>query len=149
MAQTAQLSVIPTTKKKTKIKRHQQSWFMGLTAKRRMAVITGSVGVCVLLLSVIHCTEALMRYTGSPVYLAALLAIGIDAGMVVCEMASLLSKDKKWAKVYIILSVALSIVLNGSASAANADATVIAWVVGGIIPVLVFVLGQVAGGLWE
>lgn len=150
--QAATVLHVPVSKPRKKaVKRTTEGWFSQLPARRKMAVITGSVGVCVLLLSVVHCTEALMAFTGSPVYLAVLLAIGIDAGMVACEMAAIVAGPhaKRWAKVYIGLSVALSIVLNGSASAAHADGAIIAWVVGGVIPVLVFVLGQVAGGLWD
>ncbi len=128
-----------------------------LSARRRMAVGVGSVGVAVLLLSVAHCTEAIAHLTGSGLVLSALLAVGIDAGMVACELAAIQSAHdarphcRRWARTYIVLAVLLSCVLNGWASGHNADEglRVAAWVVGGLIPVLVFVLGQVAGLLWE
>lgn len=126
----------------------------GLTPKRKMAVAIGGVGVAVLSLSVFHCTEALMALTGSHAVLAFLLAVGIDAGMVACEMACIVSDDKatrRWALLYIVLAVLLSMLLNGWASAHNAEEglKLAAWVVGALVPVLVFILGKVAGLLWE
>ncbi len=128
-----------------------------LSSRRRMAVGVGGVGVAVLLLSVAHCTEAIAHLTGSSVVLSMLLAVGVDAGMVACELAAIQSAHdarphcRRWARTYIVLAVLLSCVLNGWASGHNADEglRVAAWVVGGLIPVLVFVLGQVAGLLWR
>ncbi len=123
--------------------------------RKRMALIVGGVGVAVLALSVFHCTEALMALTGSHAVLSLLLAVGIDAGMVACEMGLILAKDDRkvarWAMAYIILAVVLSCGLNGWASQHNAEEglKVAAAAVGGLIPILVFILGKVAGLLWD
>jgi hypothetical protein len=52
----------------------------------------GGVGCCVLALSVFHCSAALAALTGSNMVLAILLAIGIDCGLVACELVALLSE---------------------------------------------------------
>lgn len=109
------------------------------------------------MLSVAHCTEAIAHLTGSRLVLSMLLAVGIDAGMVACELAAIQSAHdasphcRRWATTYILLAVLLSCLLNGWASGHHADEglRVAAWIVGGLIPVLVFVLGKVAGLLWE
>jgi hypothetical protein len=127
-----------------------------LSARRRMAVGVGSVGIAVLLLSVYHCTEAISLLTGSPILLAALLAVGIDCGMVVTEMAAIIAAHDKvpncrrWANAYIVAAVLLSMLLNSVASGLHAEQfKLLAYSVGAIIPVLVFILGKVAGLLWE
>jgi hypothetical protein len=116
-----------------------------LTARQKISLTVGSVGIGVLALSVFHCTEALMALTG------------IDAGMVMCEFSILAAKGDKgrkvrgWSTAYIVLAVVLSCGLNGWASQHNAQdgLEVAAAAVGGLIPVLVFILGKVAGMLWE
>jgi hypothetical protein len=127
----------------------------GFNARQRLGIAVGSVGVAVLGLSVAHCTTAIAALTGSNLFLAALLAVGIDAGMVACELASIAAGEdarvRRWATCYICLAVLLSCGLNGWASAHHAEEALkwFAWAVGGLIPVLVFVLGKVAGLLWE
>jgi len=128
-----------------------------LSPRRKVAVGVGCVGVALLALSVVHCTEAIHALTHSGVILSVLLAIGIDAGMVMCELASIISAHdpkpgcRRWATCYIVLSVLLSCLLNGWASGhqVDSDMRIVAYGVGGLVPVLVFVLGQVAGLLWE
>ncbi len=137
------------TRKPAKVKTTETTSY---TARQRIAIAVGSVGCFVLLLSVWHCTEALTTLTGSPVALAALLAIGIDCGMVACEMATIIGtgEAKKWGERYIVLAVALSMVLNSLASGMHAERFEwLAYGVGAIIPVLVFILGKVAGLLWK
>jgi hypothetical protein len=119
-----------------------------------MAVAVGAVGCSLLTLSVWHCTEAIGMLTGSPVMLAGLLAIGIDCGLVACELASIVADGDKhtrqWAGAYVWAAVALSAVLNAVASGAHAERyAVLAYAVGALIPCLVLVLGKVAGLLWE
>lgn len=142
---------IPVTKTKRSRKRT-----MVLSPRRRMAVSVGCVGVAVLLLSVYHCTEAISLLTGSPILLAALLAVGIDCGMVVTEMAAIIAAHdpvptcRRWANAYIVAAVLLSMLLNSVASGLHAEQfQVMAYCVGAIIPVLVFILGKVSGLLWE
>ena len=127
-----------------------------LSPRRRMAIGVGCVGVAVLLLSVYHCTEAISLLTGSPILLAALLACGIDCGMVVTEMAAIIAAHdtvpncRRWANAYIVAAVLLSMLLNSVASGLHAEQfKLLAYGVGAIIPVLVFILGKVAGLLWE
>src|SRR4051812_21624851 len=90
-------SPIPTKAKATKSKASPATLKKArknkpvLSSRRRMAIGVGSVGVAVLLLSVYHCTEAISLLTGSPILLAALLAVGIDCGMVVTEMAAIIA----------------------------------------------------------
>lgn len=56
--------------------------------QRTFALTTGGIGVVVLLLSVFHCAESIGMLTGSHWLLAGALAIGIDAGMVACEISA-------------------------------------------------------------
>lgn len=67
----------------------------GLTERRRSALILAAIGIGLLGLSVTHCTEAISLLTGSRLWMSALLAIGIDAGMVAMEWASLTSHKAK------------------------------------------------------
>jgi len=53
----------------------------------------GRLGCFVLLLSVWHCTEALQSLTGSPFALSVLLAVGVDLGMVACEVGSIIGQN--------------------------------------------------------
>ena len=127
----------------------------GLDARRKMALAVGGVGIAVLALSIAHCSEAIAALTGSNMVLAALLALGIDCGMVACELAAIVGKDRvpcrRWAMAYIAMAVGLSCLLNAWASghAAADGLQVAAYAVGGVIPLLVLVLGKVAGLLWE
>jgi hypothetical protein len=81
-----------------------------------LAGLVGSVGVGVLGLSVVHCTESISLLTGSHWLLAGLLAVGIDAGMVASELAELASHGtgaaasvKPWARGHTIAAVLLSV----------------------------------------
>jgi hypothetical protein len=66
----------------------------GLLHKRqlaRLAYVVGAVGGVVLALSVVHCTDSISRLTGSGVLLSGLLAVGIDCGLVACEVAAIVA----------------------------------------------------------
>ncbi|MFL5343012.1 MAG: hypothetical protein ACJ8F7_23005 [Gemmataceae bacterium] len=124
---------------------------------RRVALAVGGVGVGVLALSVSHCTEAISLLTGSHWALAALLAVGIDAGMVSAELAELASHGSKaerrvkpWANGYVVAAVLLSVLLNAYAFGLHATPGMVwaAWLLGGAIPFLIYALGRVAGHLW-
>jgi hypothetical protein len=124
---------------------------------RRLACAVGAVGVGVLGLSVTHCTESIGLLTGSHWALSGLLAIGVDAGMVVSELAELASHGTKagehvrpWACGYTIAAVLLSILLNGHAFASHAAPGMVwaAWLLGACIPGLIYALGRMAGHLW-
>lgn len=51
-----------------------------------LAYITGSVGGCLLVLSVWHCACSLSLLTGSHIMLSLPMAIAIDCGLVCCEL---------------------------------------------------------------
>jgi hypothetical protein len=123
-----------------------------LSARQRVAFAVGAVGCSVLALSVWHCTEALALLTGAPVLLAFLLAVGIDCGLVACEVAGVVGGQvaRRAARWYVGLAVALSAVLNAVASGQHAAEgfAVMAYGVGALVPVLVLMLGVVASHLW-
>jgi peptidoglycan/LPS O-acetylase OafA/YrhL len=58
--------------------------------KIQLAYSVGGIGVVLLMLSVFHCTESIGLLTGSNWFLAAALAIGIDCGLVACEVVSVI-----------------------------------------------------------
>src|SRR5262249_34930435 len=124
-----------------------------MTTAQRIALGVGGVGVGVLGLSVVHCTEAISLLTGSHWALSGLLAIGIDAGMLFSELAELVSHGSKaeakvrpWALTYVAVAVLLSVLLNSFAFGRHAPESMVwaAWVLGGCIPALVFALARVA-----
>jgi hypothetical protein len=118
--------------------------------RRGIAKGIGGIAVGVLSLSVVHCTEGIGLLTGSPWYLSALLAIGIDAGMVGCELAELIGDEKAlklWARAYIGMSIALSMGLNAYAFGLHATIPAAGMALGLVVPVLVLMLGRVAGHL--
>src|SRR5262249_48201962 len=108
----------------------------------------GGTGCSVLALSVWHCTDALALLTGSPPFLAFLLAVGIDCGLVACEVAGAVAR--RAARWYVDLAVALSAALNavGSGQHAAEGFEALAYGVGALVPVLVLILGTVASHLW-
>jgi hypothetical protein len=125
---------------------------------RRLACAVGAVGVGVLGLSVVHCTESIGLLTGSHWALSALLAVGIDAGMVASELAELAShgttageRVRPWACGYTVAAVLLSVLLNAYAFGLHAAPGMVwaAWLLGACIPGLVYALGRVAGHLWQ
>jgi hypothetical protein len=122
--------------------------------QQKLALAVGGVGCFVLLLSVWECCAALHSLTGLPWALAAFLALGIDAGMVTAEMAAVAcdgaSEAHLWSERYIRLAVVLSVLLNAVAAAAHAEGLwkVAAVVVGGLVPVLVYIAGRVSGSLY-
>src|SRR5688572_23078532 len=130
----------------------------GMRHARRLASAVGAVGVGVLGLSVTHCTESIGLLTGSHWALAGLLAVGIDAGMVASELAELAAHGTKagervrpWARGYTVAAVLLSVLLNAYAFGLHAapGMTWAAWLLGAVIPGLVYALGRVAGHLWQ
>jgi hypothetical protein len=130
----------------------------GMRAARRLSVVCGGIASAVLALSVVHCTEAIAGLTGSHWLLAALLAIGIDAGMVASEVAEVASHGTRaeqtvgrWARGYTLAAIVLSMLLNGYAFSQHASGalTYAAAALGIIIPALVYGLGRVAAHLWR
>jgi hypothetical protein len=125
-----------------------------LPACRKVAIGVGAVGVTLLVLSVWHCTEALVVLTGAPAALAGLMAVGIDAGLVVSELAAIIGeaddRTRRWANAYIFLAIVLSAGLNSLANGLHAaDYLWPARIVGLIIPALVLILSKLTGLLWR
>jgi len=129
-----------------------------MRAAKRLAAICGSVATAMLALSVVHCTQAIASLTGSHWLLAALLAIGIDAGMVASEVAEVASHGTnaehtvgRWARGYTIAAIVLSMALNAYAFGQH-SAGALAYAAGAlgiIVPGLVYGLGRVAAHLWR
>jgi negative regulator of sigma E activity len=92
-----------------------------LAIRRKLAAVVGGIGVVAIGLSVVHCTDAISALTGSHWGLSGMLALAIDAGMVTSELAELLAHDdqgvKTWARRYVIVAVAMSMILNAYAFA--------------------------------
>jgi len=158
------LSVLPRVesvnglaKRPAKKPQRQRIGRKGMRHARRLACAVGAVGVGVLGLSVTHCTESIGLLTGSHWALSGLLAVGIDAGMVVSELAELAShgtrsgeRVRPWALGYTIAAVLLSVLLNAYAFGMHAAAGMVwaAWLLGACIPGLIYALGRVAGHLY-
>jgi hypothetical protein len=129
-----------------------------MRAAKRLAAVCGSVATGVLALSVVHCTQAISSLTGSHWLLSALLAIGIDAGMVASAVAEVASHGTsaeqtvgRWARGYTLAAIVLSMLLNGYAFGQHATGAVTyaAAALGLIIPALVYGLGRLAAHLWS
>jgi hypothetical protein len=58
---------------------YARGWF-------RLSAATGVVVVALLALSVSHCAKAFASITGADMFSAVLMAVGIDAGIVLCEL---------------------------------------------------------------
>jgi hypothetical protein len=120
------------------------------------AVLLALIGIALLALSVSHCTEAIRLLNGSSWLLAGLLAVGIDAGMVASEWALLTaardrdSEVNRWSNLYIVATVALSVLLNCYAFGLHAAEGMrwAAWLLGAFVPAAVYTLGRVAGPQW-
>jgi hypothetical protein len=143
--------------KRVKAKSARRGSRKAMKYARGLAVGVGSVGVGVLGLSVVHCTESIELLTGSHWALAGLLAVGIDAGMVASELAEVAShgtrsqlKVRPWALAYTVAAVLLSVLLNAYAFGLHAPDRMVwaAWLLGAVIPGLVYALGRVSGHLW-
>lgn len=60
--------------------------------RKQLALCGAGACLSILLLSVQHCAVSISRLTGEHVALAALMALAIDAGLVVCELATIRTK---------------------------------------------------------
>lgn len=121
---------------------------------RCLAGIAGGIAIAMVTLSVVHLCEAIMALTASHWALAALLAVGVDAGMISAELAEILAHGnrdvKLWAYAYMIMSIGLSMLLNAYAFASHAHSSIqlaSGIALGIMIPALVFTLGRIAGHL--
>jgi hypothetical protein len=62
--------------------------------RKTLAYCTAGAGIGLLVLSIWHCTASIALLTGSPLLLAAPMAIAIDAGFVCCELAVIEAETK-------------------------------------------------------
>lgn len=124
-------------------------------ARRVVAGWAGTAGLAVLGLSVSHVAHAIQAITGEGAG-SVLLAIGVDCGMVACEVAEVVCEDcpdvVTWAKRVVWGTLALSAGLNAWAFSATAET----WALWGLsiglgvlCPFLVFGLGRVATAAWR
>lgn len=60
--------------------------------RRELAYFAAAATLSILALSVQHCAVSIARLTGEHVALAALMALAVDAGLVVCELATIRAK---------------------------------------------------------
>ncbi len=119
-----------------------------MRAAKRLAAVCGSVATGVLALSVVHCTQAISSLTGSHWLLSALLAIGIDAGMVVSEVAEVASHGTSAERTvgsagpggYTLAAIVLSMLLNGYAFGQHAT---------GAVTYAAAALGLIIPGRWS
>jgi hypothetical protein len=129
----------------------------GIGARKRVALVLGSVAAGLVFLSVYHLTCAISTLTGSPLVLAVLLAVGIDLGLVASEVAEMIAEDDKqiqrWSRVYMAMATVLSMLLNAYEFAAHAPAQWFSQLLsvsfGLALPVMIYVLARQAGGLWH
>lgn len=57
--------------------------------QHRLAIASGIVGIGMLFLSVFHVSESISILTGNGIVLSALLAVGIDCGLVTSELSAI------------------------------------------------------------
>jgi hypothetical protein len=128
-----------------------------MTPCRWTAAAIGAIGAGTLSLSVVHVTTSIAQLTGSSPLLSALLALGIDAGLVATEIAGLVchGSDRQariipWAKGYTLTALAMSCVLNAFAFARHASdgMTWCACLLGILLPALVLALFRIGSELW-
>jgi hypothetical protein len=114
----------------------------------------GAVATSVLMLSLWHSSSAIADLTHQPLWRGFLLAVGIDCGLILAEVAHLLSKcptTRRWSLSTVILCISVSIVLNTHTCWDKHETMrlAFAWVLGIIIPVLVLLLSRIASHLME
>lgn len=61
--------------------------------RKGLAGMVGSAGVCLLLLSIAHCSHAIAHLTGCGLALAGMMAVGIDYGLVASEVAAIVAHE--------------------------------------------------------
>lgn len=138
--------------RKTAVKRSRKH---GWTPARKVAYACGGVGGCMLALSMVDCTHALM-HLGMSAWLAPLMAAGIDAGLVASECADMVACNhpnkraiKQWSMGYMMLALMASLMLNGMGAynQAPVDARILATMFGLMVPCMVALMGRVMGAL--
>lgn len=72
----------------------KQAGYAHRAGRPRLAYAVGAAGVCLLVLSIYHCSHALAHLTGSGWVLSLLLAVGIDYGLVASEVAAILAHEE-------------------------------------------------------
>ena len=72
----------------------KQAGYAHRAGQERLSWAVGAAGVCLLVLSIYHCSHALAHLTGSGWLLSLLLAVGIDYGLVASEVAAILAHEE-------------------------------------------------------
>jgi hypothetical protein len=62
--------------------------------QKSVAWFAGGSGIALLFLSVHHCSRSIAALTGSPVALALPMSVGIDCGLIACEVALISDKSR-------------------------------------------------------
>lgn len=123
--------------------------------RRKVACATACTGLALLTLSLVDCTQAIRHLTGLHWCLAALMAVGIDAGLVACESADMVACDdvrlRRWAYAGMGACMCASVILNcvGVWMNAPTESRILATVFAGMIPCVVFIMGRITGGLMD
>lgn len=139
--------------KRARKRARKQQW----TPARKVAMACGGVGGCMLALSMVDCTHALI-HLGMSGWLAPLMAAGIDAGLVATEFADMVATEhrcsqriKRWSMGYMSLALSASIMLNclGAWQSAPVDSRVLATVFGAMVPCMVAIMGRIMGALMD
>lgn len=143
--------------KKTDSKKPRWASKKWIGARKRVALVLGSVAAGLVFLSVYHLTCAISTLTGSPLVLAVLLAVGIDLGLVASEVAEMIAENdvtvRRWSRVYMAMATVLSMLLNAYEFAAHAPdqwfSKTLSVGFGLALPLMVYLLAKQAGGLWH
>lgn len=135
------------------------SGWRGLDGGQRRAILTGAIASFLLVLSVFEVTEAIAILTGMQglrIVLAALLAIGIDCGLVMSEVNECLDRKptvRRWARIYMTLATTLSCLLNAYGLGLRAPEGYWSFrgavALGIVIPILVLILAREAVHAWS
>jgi hypothetical protein len=128
----------------------------GLGANQRVALLLGGVAALLVALSVYHLTCGIATLTGSPLFLALLLAVGIDIGLVASEVAEVLGhaddEVKRWSRVYMAMATVMSMLLNSYEFCAHSPDHLFSKGLsigfGLALPVMVWVLARQGMKLW-
>lgn len=133
----------------------RQTFRQRFSPQRCVAVASLSVTVVLLALSLVHLSTGIELITHCHRWEAVALALGVDAAMVCCEAALLVSGPavlkviKSWASWTIVCTVVASAGLNSLAFAQTAEGVMMyaAIAAGCAVPALIFSLTKIAAGL--
>jgi preprotein translocase subunit Sss1 len=149
-------NVVAIDKKATRLPRVKKADRKTLHSSTKAAAIgILAVGLVLVALSLAHLAQGIQLVTGSELFGAWAMAIGIDLGFVALEIAMLTAPDDirqavaKYANPAIVGTLTISAVMNAFAFAAHAQGwmTLPAIILGCAIPALIFALTKTAATL--